>query len=168
MRELLTTSRVLPLDHERAVLVGRIWTEGLGPTLVRVCQDHIYDISQLAATATQLLEMADPVGTVREFGGPRIADTGSVLANSAQERRDATQPWFLAPCDLQAIKAAGVTFVASMLERVIEEQARGDAARSESVRRSVVAVIGDNLRSIRPGSAQAAALREVLIAQGVW
>ena len=85
-----------------------------------------------------------------------IAETAAVLVNSAQERRDPAQSWFLAPCDLQAIKAAGVTFVASMLERVIEEQARGDAARAEAVRRSVVGVIGDNLRSVRPGSAQAA------------
>ena len=165
---LLTPALVLPRDHEVALLVGRIWTEGLGPTLVRVTERHLYDLSGIAATSTQLLEMADPVGTVREFGGAPIADTAAVLANSAQERRDPAQSWFLAPCDLQAIKAAGVTFVASMLERVIEEQARGDATRAEAVRRSVVAVIGDNLRNIQPGSAQAQALREVLMRQGVW
>ncbi len=168
MDRLLVPAKVLPLDHEAAVLVGRIWTEGLGPTLVRVCADHIYDISGIAPTSTQLLEMVDACGTVREFGGPRVADTASVLANSAHDRRDPRLPWFLAPCDLQAIEAAGVTFVASMLERVIEEQARGDATRAESVRRAVVDVIGDNLRSVKPGSAQAAQLREVLIGQGLW
>ena len=168
MHELLQTKNILPLDHERAVLVGRIWTEGLGPTLVRVTEDHVYDISGLAPTSSQLLDMADPVGTVREFGGPRIADTASVLSNSVLAQRDTGKPWFLAPCDLQAIKAAGVTFVASMLERVIEEQARGDAGRAEAVRRSVVGVIGDNLRSVKPGSVQAAQLRDVLISQGVW
>ena len=168
MHKLLTLQNVLPLDHEQAVLIGRIWTEGLGPTLVRVSADHVYDISGLAPTCAQLLEMADPVGTVREFGGPPVANTAAVLANSAPDRRDTGAPWFLAPCDLQAIKAAGVTFVASMLERVIEEQARGDAGRAEAVRRSVVSVIGDNLRSVKPGSAQAAKLRDVLIAQGVW
>ena len=168
MRQLLVPGKILPLDHDRAVLVGRIWTEGLGASLVRVRADHVYDISRLAPTSTQLLEMADPVGTVREYGGPPIADTASVLANSAPDRRDPGTPWFMAPCDLQAIKAAGVTFVASMLERVIEEQARGDAGRAEAVRRSVVGVIGDNLRSVKPGSAQAAQLRDVLIAQGVW
>ena len=164
----LNVENILPQEHEQAVLVGRIWTEGLGPTLVRVCADHIYDISHLAPTSAQLLEMVDPVGTVREYGGPHIANTASVLANSAQDRRDPGEPWFLAPCDLQAIKAAGVTFVASMLERVIEEQARGDATRAEAVRRSVVGVIGDNLRSIKPGSRQAAQLRELLVGQGLW
>jgi fumarylacetoacetate (FAA) hydrolase family protein len=159
---------ILPHDHEQAVLIGRIWTEGLGPTLVHVTADHVFDISGIAPTSSALLEMEDPVGTLRACGGPRVGATADILANSAADRHDSALPWFLAPCDLQAIKAAGVTFVASMLERVIEEQARGDASRAESVRKSVVAVIGDNLRSIKPGSAQAAQLREVLIGQGVW
>ncbi len=165
---LLTPENILPHDHERAVLIGRVWIEGLGPTLVRVTENHVFDISGIAPTSAALLELIDPVDTVRAFGGPRIGDTASILANSASDRRDPAIPWFLAPCDLQAIKAAGVTFVASMLERVIEEQARGDAARAEAVRKSVVGVIGDNLRSVKPGSAQAAQLRDVLIAQGVW
>ena len=168
MQNLLTPHNILPQDHAQAILIGRIWIDGLGPVLVRVCEDHIYDISGIAPTSTQLLEMTDAAGRVREFGGPAIADTAQVLANSAEQRRKPGLPWFLAPCDLQAIKAAGVTFVASMLERVIEEQARGDAGRAEAVRRSVVSVIGDNLRSVRPGSAQAAQLRDVLIGQGVW
>ncbi len=153
---------------EPSVLIARIWVEGSGPTLVRVLGDSIFDISLIAATASELLEMVDPVGSVREFGGPWLADTSAVLANSAQEQRDPSIPWFLAPCDLQAIKAAGVTFVASMLERVIEEQARGDAAKAESVRRAVVGVIGDNLSQVKPGSAEAVALKKVLIEQGVW
>ena len=168
VNSMLNPAQILPQDHERALLIGRIWTAGVGPTLVRVTERHIYDISGIAATASELLEMADPAGTVREFGGPPMADTAAVLANSAQDQRDPGTSWLLAPCDLQAIKAAGVTFVASMLERVIEEQARGDAARAEAVRRSVVGIIGDNLRSVKPGSAQARQLREVLISQGVW
>ncbi|MEO6626632.1 MAG: fumarylacetoacetate hydrolase family protein [Burkholderiaceae bacterium] len=168
MRSLLTPQSILPADHAGAVLIGRIWIEGSGPVLVRVCADHVYDLSGIAPTCTQLLEMVDPVGTVRGWGGPVIADTAAVLANSAQDQRDPGIGWFLAPCDLQAIKAAGVTFVASMLERVIEEQARGDASRAEAVRGAVVAVIGDNLRSVKPGSDQAARLRDVLIGQGMW
>src|SRR6185436_2169284 len=77
-------------------------------------------------------------------------------------------PRLLAPCDLQAVKASGVTFVASLLERVIEEQARGDARKADTVRQSIVAIIGENLRDIRPGSPQAAAVKNALIAQGVW
>jgi fumarylacetoacetate (FAA) hydrolase family protein len=105
---------------------------------------------------------------VRGFAGQRVASTEDVLRNSAWTARDATRPWFLAPCDLQAIKASGVTFVESMLERVIEEQARGDASRAEAVRKAVVAVIGDNLGAVVPGSPQALQLKEVLIAQGMW
>ncbi len=168
MLQHLSLSAALPADHERAVLIGRIWVEGTGPVLVRVREEGIYDISHIAATASQLLEMADPVGTVREYAVDRIAGTADVLANSAHDRRDPAVPWLLAPCDLQAIKAAGVTFVASMLERVIEEQARGDAGKAESVRRAVVAVIGDNLASVKPGSPEAMKLKDVLIAQGVW
>jgi fumarylacetoacetate (FAA) hydrolase family protein len=168
MQNLLTPQNILPIDHAQAALVGRIWIDGLGPMLVRVCEDHIYDISRVAPTSTQLLELDDPAGAIRASGAPRIAATAEVLANTLPELRAPGTPWLLAPCDLQAIKAAGVTFVASMLERVIEEQARGDAGRAETVRRSVVSVIGDNLRSVRPGSAQAAKLRDVLIGQGVW
>jgi fumarylacetoacetate (FAA) hydrolase family protein len=158
----------LPEDHENAVLIGRVWQEGLGAVLVQVRADGIYDLSRLDATCSQLLEHDDPAAAVRAHVGQRMADTSAVLHNSAWNARDAALPWLLAPCDLQAIKAAGVTFVASMLERVIEEQARGDAARAESVRRAVTGVIGDNLASIRPGSDEAARLKAVLIAQGAW
>lgn len=168
MQKHLQTLSVLPQDHSPSVLIARLWIEGLGPTLVRVIDDGLYDISHLAATTSELLEMNDPVGTVREYGGPRLADTAAVLANSAQDARDPALPWFLAPCDLQAIKAAGVTFVASMLERVIEEQARGDAGKADAVRKAVVSVIGDNLSSVKPGSNEAMQLKEVLIKQGVW
>lgn len=169
MKQILShVASVLPHDHDRALLIGRVWVDGSGPVLVRVDAERVVDISAVAATSAALLELGDAAGAARACSGPVLGATADILANSHADRGDNTQPWFLAPCDLQAIKAAGVTFVASMLERVIEEQARGDASRAESVRRSVVAVIGDNLRSVRPGSPQAAQLREVLIAQGVW
>jgi fumarylacetoacetate (FAA) hydrolase family protein len=98
----------------------------------------------------------------------KLWSTSSLWANTDPQSRNEKHPWFLAPTDLQAIKAAGVTFVASMLERVIEEQARGDAAKAESVRKAVIEVMGDNLRNVKPGSAQAMRLKEVLVAQGVW
>jgi fumarylacetoacetate (FAA) hydrolase family protein len=81
---------------------------------------------------------------------------------------DTAAPWLLAPCDLQAIKAAGVTFVASMLERVIEEQARGDPGKAEGVRARIAGIVGDNLRNVRPGSAEAARIKDVLLAEGLW
>ena len=168
MHTLLNPENILPRDYQQAVLIGRVWVGNTGPVLVKVQEDYVYDISSLAATSAELLELPDPAHAVRTCAGVRMAETASVLANSAHDQRKPGRPWLLAPCDLQAIKAAGVTFVASMLERVIEEQARGDATRAAAVRRAVVGVIGDNLRSVKPGSAQAAQLRDLLISQGVW
>jgi fumarylacetoacetate (FAA) hydrolase family protein len=104
---------------------------------------------------------------VRDTPGTRIASVEALLANSGLAR-DPQAPYLLAPIDLQVIKAAGVTFAASMIERVIEEQAKGDAAKADSVRAQVHQAIGDNLRSIQPGSEQAAKLKALLIEQGMW
>jgi fumarylacetoacetate (FAA) hydrolase family protein len=170
MRERFTMTACLPADHERALLVGRVFDPiAGGPTVVRVADDGVFDLSALAPTVAALLELRDPASAVRAAGARApLAATADVLANSACDARDAARPWFLAPCDLQALKAAGVTFVASMLERVIEEQARGDPAKAEAVRRSIVAVIGDNLRAVRPGSPEAARIKEALLAQHAW
>ena len=170
MKTRLAVPLCLPADHDRALLVGRVFVAALeGPVLVRVQADGIYDLSAVAATSSQLLGMADPVAAIRSAGTlARIAATADVLANSAFDARDPALPWFLAPCDLQALKASGVTFVASTLERVIEEQARGDPAKAVAVRREIVAVIGDNLSKIRPGSPEAAQVKEALIRQGAW
>jgi fumarylacetoacetate (FAA) hydrolase family protein len=168
MKSFLQTGVALPADADAALLVGRVFVPGQGAVLVRVQPDGVHDISALAPTCTELLELPDAAAAVRAFSGKRIASTEDVLRNSAWDAHDALRPRFLAPCDLQAIKASGVTFVESMLERVIEEQARGDASRAEAVRKAVVAVIGDNLGAVKPGSPQALQLKEVLIAQGMW
>ena len=166
----LETSAALPNDAESALLIGRIFLPETGPVLVLVTPSGVFDLSSVAATSSQLLEIPKVAELIRAAQAklPRLADTAAVLANSAGLPRDATQPYWLAPCDLQAIKAAGVTFVESMLERVIEEQARGDAGKAEAVRAAVVAVIGNDLASVKPGSPEAAQLKDVLIAQGVW
>ena len=168
MKSHLDISAALPADAADAILVGRAQVAGTGPMLVQVRPDGVFDLSQVAATCTELLELPDAVAAVRAASGARIGSTADLLANSAFDARERSMPWFLAPCDLQAIKAAGVTFVASMLERVIEEQARGDASRAEEVRQAVVAVIGDNLSAVRPGSPEAMRLKEVLLEQGMW
>ena len=151
---------MLPQDHERALLVGRVWVEeARGPVVVRVQGDAVYDLSAGAATSSELLNQPDPAGAIRRAGTlPRVAALADLLADGA----------LLAPCDLQAVKASGVTFVASLLERVIEERARGDAARADVLRQSIVEVIGSNLQNVRPGSPEAQRLKEVLIAQGAW
>ena len=168
MKQHLTTAAALPADAASALLVGRAQVPGMGPVPVLVDADGVHDISHIAATCSQLLELPDLAATLRSSPGKRIGATADVLAHSAFDARQPAQPWFLAPCDLQAVKAAGVTFVASMLERVIEEQARGDASRADAVRAAVVSVIGNNLAAVRPGSPEALRLKEVLIAQGVW
>jgi fumarylacetoacetate (FAA) hydrolase family protein len=168
LQTLLQIRNILPQDEARALLVGRMWLDNVGATLVRVTADGVFDLSALAATCSQLLELPDAAARVRAHNAPRLGDTHAVLANSAQEARNPALPWFLAPNDLQAIKAAGVTFVASMLERVIEEKAKGDPTQADTVRKAVQAVIGDNLGSVVPGSPDAAQLKEVLIQQGMW
>ncbi len=170
MKNLLRPAATLPTDSARALLAGRLWIPDTGPVLVLVSPRGVLDLSGVAATASQLMELPDVVRQVRlaEPTLPLLAQTADVLANSAVEGRDLRLPWLLAPCDLQAIKAAGVTFVSSMLERVIEEQARGDASKAEAVRAAVVGVIGNNLSSVKPGSPDADQLKAVLIEQGVW
>ncbi|WP_411877477.1 fumarylacetoacetate hydrolase family protein [Polaromonas sp. YR568] len=170
MKNSLSLASALPVDAADALLVARVWVEGSGPVLALVTPDGVFDLSGLAPTASQLLELPDVAAAIRATMPllPRLAGTAEVLANSGADARKPALPWLLAPCDLQALKAAGVTFVASMLERVIEEQARGDASKAEAVRKAVVGVIGDNLSSIKPGSPEADKLKEVLIAQGVW
>jgi len=163
----------LPQDPAGATLVGRVWLpDAAGPAPVAVRDDGLYDLSAIAPTCSQLLNLEDPAAAVRTArSAPRIGSVGEVLANSAAQSATTgprPAPWLLAPCDLQAVKASGVTFVASLLERVIEEQARGDARKADAVRQSIVAIIGSNLRDIRPGSPQAAAVKDALIAQGVW
>ena len=169
MKEWLRPETSLPADYQNAVLVGRAWVPAVGPTLVRIQDAEVQDLSPVAATTSQLLDLDDPAAAVRSARGlRRVAGLDDVLANSMSPGRDETAPWFLAPCDLQAIKASGVTFVSSLLERVIEEQARGDSAKAAGLRKSITAVIGDNLQAVRPGSDEAQRLKEVLIAQRAW
>ena len=166
----LTPDKAMPVDAERAELVGRAWLPDVaGPALVRVSPDGVYDLSTIAATSTELLNLDDPIGAIRTAGSlARIGSVAELLANSNANDRRESRPYLLAPCDLQAIKASGVTFVASLLERVIEEQARGDAGKAQGLRHAILEVIGSSLHDIRPGSAEAARLKEVLIGQGIW
>jgi fumarylacetoacetate (FAA) hydrolase family protein len=158
----------LPADAQQATLVGRAWVAGQGAVLVKVEGDMLVDLSRLAPTCSALLELPEPAAAVRAHRGAPLAPVADVLANSGADARVDDTPWLLAPCDLQAIKASGVTFVASMLERVIEEQARGNPALAESVRKEVVAVIGDDLSKVRPGSPEAAQLKQVLVGKNLW
>ncbi|HEY0857917.1 MAG TPA: fumarylacetoacetate hydrolase, partial [Albitalea sp.] len=170
LRDRLTPTAVLPADRGVATLIGRAWVpQRGGPVPVLVRSDGLHDLSGIARTVSELLELPAPLAAIAAAGDlPRIANLADTLANCDPLLRDTSLPWLLAPCDLQALKASGVTFVASMLERVIEEKTRGDASRADAARRAVVAVIGDNLSSVRPGSPEAARLKDVLVEQGMW
>ncbi|MFO1068034.1 MAG: fumarylacetoacetate hydrolase family protein [Geminicoccaceae bacterium] len=171
MRDWLTVEQSLPADGCRGTLVGRAWLPGpqAGPALVAIRDDGVHDLSDsVAPTMSQLLELDDPAARVAAAKGRRIGDLAGLLANSLPDGRDPAKPWLLAPCDLQAIKAAGVTFVKSMLERVIEEQCKGDPARADQIRGRVAELIGGELRGLVPGSEAAMRLKQHLIEAGAW
>jgi fumarylacetoacetate (FAA) hydrolase family protein len=115
-----------------------------------------------------LCEEADPASALGSAKGMWLGSVEEVLANSATQGRDPSSPWFLAPIDLQVIKAAGVTFAASMIERVIEERLRGDPASAAEVRDLIRAEVGPELGSLVPGSAGATALKRLLIEKDLW
>jgi fumarylacetoacetate (FAA) hydrolase family protein len=163
------TGDPLPDDSADAALVGRVWNPAVGgPCVVRIADGAVDDITSAAPTMRDLCEAENPAELSRSAVGQKIGTLQDILRNTPRDGRDAAKPWLLAPIDLQAIKAAGVTFVVSMLERVIEEQARGEAARADTIRAEIHAAIGDDLRKLRPGSEQAQALKALLIEKGVW
>ncbi len=164
------TPNILPHDGLTGTLVGRVWLPGTlpGPAVVALRVDGVFDLSAHYPTMSTLLDTAQPAEAARNAPGQRLCSVDALLANSLPGTRDATQPYLLAPCDLQVIKAAGVTFAASLIERVIEEQARGDASRAQSLRSQVTGLIGASLADMRPGSPQAMALKTLLQEKGLW
>lgn len=169
MHDLLATTHVLPADGTAGTLVGRAWVPGdpSGPSVVVVRDDGVFDLSSAVPTMADLLNSANSVAVARADGA-FLGPLDAILANSAHDRRIADTPWLLAPVDLQAIKASGVTFATSLLERVIEEQAGGDKARAEDIRRDILDVLGADLSTIEPGSPEAQRLKSHLIEQGAW
>jgi fumarylacetoacetate (FAA) hydrolase family protein len=169
MQDHLTPAQTLPGDGTKGTLIGRVWLPGdpQGPAIVAIRGDGVFDLGRAAPTVSELLNADDPVAIARSEGR-RIGNLATILANSAYDRRDPGLPWLLAPCDLQAIKACGVTFATSMLERVIEEQARGDASKAEAIRAMITDLIGTDLSKIVPGSDAAMRLKAHLIEQKAW
>jgi fumarylacetoacetate (FAA) hydrolase family protein len=160
---------ILPDDFADAALMGRIWRPDLAsPSVVAIRADGVFDITDSFPTASQLAATADPAVALRAATGERVGTLQDVLSNTPIETRDRTRPWLLAPIDLQVIKAAGVTFAVSMLERVIEERARGNPDSAEAIRAEVTRVVGNDLSRLKPGSVEAQHVKEVLIAQNAW
>jgi fumarylacetoacetate (FAA) hydrolase family protein len=166
----LNEAAALPVDAADACLVGRVWLPGEngGPVPVLACDGELRDLSGLKPTVSELLMLGDPATALRAGAGASLGRVADVLANSAVDRRDPDRPWLDAPCDLQAIKACGVTFVRSMLERVIEEQAKGNPDSAREIRDAIGAEIGASLANIVPGSDESARVKAVLTERGLW
>ena len=139
--------------------LGRVERRGIGPSIVTLRGNDVIDItSNETPTMASLLDRPDVINYVRTATGPVIAQLDELGG-------DVT---LLSPADVQAIKASGVTFAQSMVERVIEERAAGDADLAQEIRNRVTAVIGDSLSGIEPGSAKAMHVKEVLQREGMW
>lgn len=161
MAELLKSAEILPQAKD-ALLVGRVWNNAVdGPVVTVVDGTKLRDISSLAPTMAQLLELGDLVDQLSDLSAfPVLGELDNYLSGQSGS--------LLAPVDLQPIKAAGVTFAQSMLERVIEEQAKGDPASAEKIRERLAPVIGSNLSGVKAGSEQAAKVKALLQDMGLW
>lgn len=161
---------LLPEDGLAGTLVGRVWVPGdhAGPAVVALRPEGVFDLSRVYPTMSTLLDADQPARAVRGTPGQRLCSVDELLANSLPGTRDVRRPWLLAPCDLQAVKASGVTFASSLIERVIEEQARGDASLANELRTQVVSLIGGDLSEIKPGSPEAMELKALLQKKGLW
>jgi fumarylacetoacetate (FAA) hydrolase family protein len=139
------------------------------PLVVTVRGRDVVDItSRQAPTVRDICEMDDPAGYVASASGEAIGSLEAVAGNSFGTGRVAAEPFLLSPVDLQAVKASGVTFVVSLLERVIEEQARGSADAADAIRADIAALIGHDLSKLKPGSAEAMEIKASLIKRGAW
>lgn len=143
---------LLPEDHDGALLIGRV-ADGDRPRPVTIRNRTLIDLSSLASTVSEVFELPDTAARIRSHEGRVI---------------DADETQLLAPCDLQAVKAAGVTFADSMLERVVEERARGDAAQAATIRAEIEGLAGHDLTTVRPATSEAHSVREAMIAAGLW
>jgi fumarylacetoacetate (FAA) hydrolase family protein len=152
-----TPDDILPQDAARALLVGRVQMAD-GPYACVLRGGDLVDLSALAPTLSELFDLDDAAARVAEHRGPLLCTLATALADGS----------LLAPCDLQAVKAAGVTFADSLIERVIEERAKGDVQAAHRLRGELAGAFGGSLKGVRPGSAEAEEAKRVLIAGGLW
>jgi fumarylacetoacetate (FAA) hydrolase family protein len=160
---------MLPVDGTAGTLAGRVFDPAVGgPSVVAIREAGVVDVSMHFATMRALTELPDPAAALAAADGPVLGTLAEIVANTPDDVRAPGRPWLLSPIDLHVVKAAGVTFPVSMIERIIEERALGAAESAADVRDEVLAVIGGTLDDLVPGSPEAAALKELLIEQGLW
>lgn len=166
-----SAAQALPADGTTGTLVGRVWDPAVGgPSPVLVTADGVLDLSGTFATVSDITESADPAAAVRQAAvdAPSLGSLEEIFANTEPDTRDESKPWLLAPVDLHVLKAAGGTFAVSMIERVIEERVRGDTEAAARMREQILAEIGTDLASLKPGSEEATALKAYLVGEGLW
>src|SRR5215470_14498605 len=163
-------TNVLPRDAERALLLGRVWLPQVGPAVISTRGGEAIDISRSYPLSALLLNEAQPAAALKAAAtrGQSLGPVAAIVENSWEERRDSTRPFLLAPIDLQAIKACGVTFAASLIERVIEERTKGDPRAADAIRNKLVAELGVDLTAIKPGSEAARKAKDMLMGRGLW
>ena len=151
------------------IFIGRVWRPDIGPAVVTVRDGMLYDITcRVAPTVRDLLESDDPAARLRDLKGEPLGTLDAVATSSRDHDADRAHLHLLAPCDLQVVKACGVTFARSMIERVIEEKAAGNPSLAAKVRERVTAIIGDSLRDLKAGSPAATAVKAALVEEGIW
>lgn len=160
---------------EKGTYIGRAWfpqgwkSDIAGPHIIVVKNGHVFDVTRDGPTCSALLERPDHADVINRALSKRPLISLSLLLENGQAcNLDPSKPYLLAPIDIQCIKAAGVTFVSSMLERVIEERAGGDPSQSKIARGEFLTKLGQDISKIIPGSDEAEQLKKILIAEGAW
>ncbi len=166
---MMSQETTLPDDGFAGALAARVWRPDVeGPSIVAVRSDGVFDVSARFPTMRDLCETPAPADALRAAQGQRIGVLAEILAHTPGGASEKESPRMLAPVDLQAIKAAGVTFAQSLLERVIEERARGSREGAAKARDAIATALGGELSEVRPGSPAAMRLKEALIGAGAW
>jgi fumarylacetoacetate (FAA) hydrolase family protein len=164
----------LPADGLAGTIIGRAWVPAVvtgsvaGPSPVLLKEEGVFDLSRLAPTCAELLSTGVHLTGLDLSEFPCLGSFEEIIENALAAQPDEENPYFLSPIDLQSIKACGVTFMVSMLERVIEERAGGDAAKAKAVRQKIKTRIGGEITNIVPGSPESEELKTVLQAEGLW
>ncbi len=159
---------ILPIDHHDSTLVGRVHRPGLGASVIVVRDNYVFDITDAAPTLSDLFNQNDPLGLVQSIEGENVGALDALIASSLERRDNNEAAFLLAPSDLQPIKACGVTFAASMIERVIDERTGGDPGQADKIRKEMVTAIGVDLNKIIPGSDAAQKAKDELLSRGLW
>ncbi|NWC93519.1 MULTISPECIES: fumarylacetoacetate hydrolase family protein [unclassified Pseudomonas] len=158
---------MLPISLKNAKLVGRVWLPGKGPCVVILRENVLIDVTSSVVSMADFLDN-NPAERFDTLSGEPIGDLADLILEPSEMGYHSDRPCLLAPCDFQALKACGVTFARSMVERVIDERTAGDPGRANELRTLIGSLIGDSLSNVQAGSPKAAEIKAALIAEGLW